>query len=125
MMANSNKTAENMYRELSCVEEGGALYTLQQSTRYEVQYTERESRNDGGDRLLVYLRSPASNQYPEGKPYRLVVDCKEDRFVMEEKRDGEDWTTYSAKFAGFRYRSPSHPQNDEAWEYEKTQSPVS
>lgn len=123
-MTEITKTAEDMYRELTCVEEGGAIYTLQQSTRYEVQYVERESRNDGGDRQLVYLRSPSSSQYPNGKPYRLVVDCKEDRFVMEEKRNGGDWRTYSSKFAGFRYRSPSHPQNGEPWEYEETQSPM-
>ncbi|WP_168216010.1 hypothetical protein [Halorussus marinus] len=116
------KTAEDMYRELACVEEGGALYTLQQDTRYEVKYVERESRNEVGDRVVVYLRSPPSSHYPKGKPYRLVVDCGEDRYVMEEKRNGEDWRTYSAKFAGFRYRSPSHPKNEESWEYEETKS---
>lgn len=114
-MVEITKTAEDMYRELACIEENGALYTLQKPTRFEVQYVERESRNGGSDRVVVYLRSPPSNRYPKGKPYRLVVDCLEDRFVMEEKRDGEDWRTFSSKFAGFRYRSPSHPQNDEPW----------
>ncbi|MFC4452099.1 hypothetical protein [Halorussus aquaticus] len=117
----TTKTAEDMYRELACVEEGGALYTLQRATRYEVEYVERKSRNDGGDGVVVYLRSPSSGHYPNGKPYRLVVDCGEDRFVMEEKRSGEEWRTHSAKFAGFRYRSPTHPKNDESWEYEETQ----
>lgn len=120
----NNKTAEDMYRELACVEEGGALYTLKKPTRFEVQYVERESRNDGGDRALVYLRSSPSSQYPDGKPYRLVVDCGDDRFVLEEKRAGEDWRTFSSKFSGFRYRSPSHPQNDEQWKYEETQRSI-
>lgn len=72
----------------------------------------------------MYLRTSASSHYPDGKLYRLIVDCKDDHFVMEENRDGENWTAYSAKFAGFRYRSPSHPLNDQPWEYEKTQSPM-
>ena len=119
-MASMTKSAEDMYRELSCLEEGGALYTLQQPKRYEIQCIERESRNDGHDRAIVYLRSPPSSSYPDGKPYRLVVDCGADRFVMEEKRKGTDWKTYSTKFSGFRYRSPSHPLNSESWEYETT-----
>lgn len=123
-MAPITKTAEDMYRELACVEEGGAIYTIQRSTRYEVEYVECESRNDGGDRVAVYLRSPSSSKYPDGKPYRLLVDCGEDRFVMEEKRDGEDWRTHSSKFAGFRYRSPSHPRNEDPWDYEEAQSPT-
>ena len=119
-MTTITKTAEDMYRELSVLEEGGYVHTLRRKTPYKVDYIEQESRNSDSDRIGVYLRSPPSNNYPDGKQYRLLVDCDEGRFVMEEKRQDQDWRTHSTKFAGFRYRSPSHPEAGEKWEHSET-----
>jgi hypothetical protein len=106
----TSKSARDMYSELGHVQEKGTVYVLQRSTPYRVEFIEQESRNDGGDLRVVWLTGPS------GGEYRLVADCEEDRFIMEDNSQGE-WRTHSTKCSGFRYRSPNHPKAGKKWDY--------
>lgn len=117
MGANHPKTAQEMFDDLAGIEEGGSLYTLQRSEPLTIEYIERISRssesdpNESKNRTNVYLSSK------RGKEYRMVIDCGSGRCAMEHIRD-DSWETFSTDLSGFRYRSPSHPEAEEDWEYE-------
>lgn len=106
-----------MYADLAGIEEGGSIYTLKRSEPTTVEYIERisrsglESPDQRKDKAIVYLSSK------QGKEYRMVVDCVEDRVAMEHRKDGR-WQTFSNDLSGFRYRSPSHPERKQNWTYD-------
>jgi hypothetical protein len=114
--ANHPKTAQEMYADLAGITEGGSLYTLQRTSPFTVEYLEQISRtskddpDESRDQLFVYLSSS------RGKEFRIHVDCADNTCKMEHNPE-EGWKTYSTALSGFRYRSPSHPEHGEPWEY--------
>lgn len=105
--------AGEMYNGLAAVEEGGSLYTLNRDSPFQVEHVDRKSSVDGGGKARVYLEGP------QGGQYRLVADSETDTLLIENKSSGE-WETHSTRVKSFRYRSPSHPENGDDWEYRST-----
>jgi len=101
---------KEMYNGLAAVEEGGSLYALNRDSPFHVEYIDREGFVNGGGKARIYMEGP------QGGKYRLVADSETDTLLIENKSSGE-WETHSTRVKTFRYRSPSHPESGENWEY--------
>lgn len=115
--ANNPKTPKEMYDDLAGIEEGGSLYTLKRKEPFNIECIEKISRSskhnpeESHNKLFIYLSTK------RGKQYRIHIGCNENQCKMEHKPE-KGWETYSTALSGFRYRSPTHPEQGMKWNHQ-------